>query len=125
MKLKDALEYQELYHHIKNYNMPIKLAYKINKLNNLIEKEVEFYQDSLSKILNRYAEKDEKGNFKLNPEQTGILIQKEYLDICHKEINELKNLEIENLDFHFNLEELENLNITPAKLNCLTSLIIE
>ena len=125
MKISDALEFQHLYQRLKNEAISIRLAYKLNKLNNKVLSEASFYEDSLHKILNQYAEKDEYGNFIQNEDNTGILIQKECLEICHRKINELQSIEIDIFDISFTLDELEELKITPAELVCLESLIKE
>lgn len=123
MKIQRALEFQTLYHKLKDSQLPIRLAYKLNKLNELVSTESQFYQESIQKILAQYAEKDESGNFITNPDGTGILIQPEFIDICHKKINELQSIEFEVKDIKFTFEELEHLQITPSELYCLTPLI--
>ena len=125
MKIYEALDYQRLYHRLKNQSMNIKLAYKLNKLNSKILTEAAFYEESLQKILNEYAQKDENGNLIQNQDQTGILIKPDYLEVCHKEINELQSINFDISDILFTLDELEALQITPAELSCIESLIVE
>lgn len=125
MKIQYALEFQVLYNKLKNAQLPIRLAYKFNKLNDFISTEAHFYQESLQKILDQYAERDESDNFVTNSDGTGILIKPDFVDICHKKINELQSIDFEIKDIKFTLEELESLQITPSELYCLTSLIEE
>ena len=125
MKINKALDYQNLYQRIKDQVISIRLAYKFNKLNNRLIEEIAFYEDSIRKILNQYAKKDENGCFISNECGDGILIQEEYLEICHRKINELQSIEIDIFDISFTLDELEELKITPAELVCLESLIKE
>lgn len=125
MKIKEALDYQYLYQRLKNESINIKLAYKLNKLYTKISNEAEFYEESLNKILDEYAEKDEEGNFVQNSSNTGILIKKEYIETCHRKIRELQEIEVDITDISFTLDEFEDLKITPAELSCLESLIKE
>lgn len=125
MKIYEVLEYQSLYAKLKDQPISIKVAYKLNKLNNKIQEEIKFYEESLKKILDQYAEKDENGNYIENEAKTGVLIQKDFREICYKKVNELHNLDISNIDITFTLDELENLQITPSDLNCLLDLITE
>ena len=125
MKINEALEYHHLYQRLKNEPVKIKLAYKLNKLNLRVSEEISLYEETLGKILNKYAQKDEKGNFIGNADNSGVLIQEEFLGICHQEVEELQSIEFEIPDISFTLDELEGLKITPAELSCLESLIID
>lgn len=124
MKIYEALEYQKLYNRLKNEQLNIKLAYKLNKLNSKILDEAKFYEESLQKILIQYAEKDEDGNFIQNAEKNGVLIKKDCIEKCYAKILELQSIEFDVLNISFTFEELEELKITPAELSCLESLIL-
>ena len=125
MKIGEALSYRELYQKLRNQSMPIRLAYKLNKLKNKLSKEAEFYEESFNKILAQYAERDDSQNFKISEDGTGIVIQKEFIKICKEKIKELDELEIVLTDGSFTFEELEGLTLTPAELSCIESLITE
>lgn len=125
MKIIDALEFLRIYPKISSQTLPIKLAYKLNKLNCKIKNDGAFYEESLEKILQEYAEIDEKGNFIQNEAGDGIVIKEGLVNECHQKIKELQELSLETSDIFFTIEELEPLSITPAELNCLFSLIKE
>ena len=125
MKLFKALDFQTFYQKVKDQPLSIRLAYKLNKLNNRLNEEVEFYNAELYRALATYAQTDESGNFIPNAEGTGYLIKDGLIAECHQKINDLQNLEIEGLDITFTLDELENLTITPAELSCIDELITE
>lgn len=125
MKLFEALDFQGFYQKVKNQSLNIRLAYKLNKLNNRLVEEIEFYNTELQRALTTYAQVDDEGNFIPNAEGTGFLIKNGMVMECHQKINELQNLEIEDLNITFTLDELENLTITPAELSCIESLVIE
>lgn len=125
MKLFKALDFQDFYQKVKDQPLSIRLAYKLNKLNNRLNEEVEFYNAELYRALTTYAQTDESGNFIPNAEGTGYLIKDGLIAECHQKINDLQNLEIEGLDITFTLDELECLTITPAELACIDELITE
>ena len=125
MKIYEALNFQNLYQKLKNESLPIKLAYKINKINLLNQNEIIFYEDSLKKIIEQYAQKDSNGNYIQNETHDGIIIQQEYLEVCHKQINELQYLEFDIPNISFTLEEFDGLKMTPVELSCIFSLITE
>lgn len=125
MKIIEVLEYDSLYYKLKDQTIPIKVAYKLNKLFIAIQNEVSFYESSINQILSDYGQTGEDGQYILNPNKDGILIKPELIDECNKKVIELQNLEIEPPDISFTLDELECLKITPAELSCLFSLIKE
>lgn len=102
--------------------MPISLAYKFNKLMNSVDKELDFFQEKLNAILEKYAERDEQGNYvQLTP--NNIKIQEDKMDECQKELNELQSFEVEIPEIKFSLEELDCLEVTPQQLKSLMSFI--
>lgn len=124
MKIFEALNFLNFYTKIREKDMPIKTAYKLNKLARRLENEQVFYQEKIQKILNQYAIKDEDGNIK--PDETGnIRLVAETVEDCEKELNELQNLEIEDINVSFTLDELEGLQVSPMELSSLFSLITE
>ena len=42
--------------------LPLKGAYKLNKIKKAVEKENEFYVEKFQEIVNKYAKTDENGN---------------------------------------------------------------
>lgn len=122
IKLIDARDLNLLYDGIKSAEMPISLAYKFNKLMNSVDKELDFFQEKLNAILEKYAERDEQGNYvQLTP--NNIKIQEDKMDECQKELNELQSFEVEIPEIKFSLEELDCLEVTPQQLKSLMSFI--
>lgn len=124
MKIVEALNFLELYLKIREQNLPLKTAYKLNKLARRLENEQTFYHENLRKILSQYAEKDENGEIKFD-ETGNIVLIRETIQECNKELTELQNLIIEDIGVEFTLDELGGLEISPMELSCLFSLITE
>jgi hypothetical protein len=103
--------------------MPLRLAYKFSKILSSIEKDYEFYISEMRKIISKYSEKDDQGN--PIQEEGNIKIQKDYLSMADKSIQELYNMEFNLPDIKFSLSELEDLSIKPSSLQVLLPFIEE
>lgn len=117
---------ENLYITLKSFQekeMPIKLSYKFSKIFDSIESDYQFFFTQLRKILDKYAEKDENGNFIQNGEH--IPLRKETLDLAEKALNDLYETEITLPKITFTLDELEGLDIKPYELRALLPFIEE
>lgn len=125
IKMHQILEFQLFYDKIKEKEMSIKTAYKFSKLISRLDTEIKFYQKKFQSILEKYGEKDEKGNFKLTEDKKGVVIKQENLLVCQKEVEELHNLDIEISEADFTLDELDSLNVTIQEMNIMMPFIKE
>lgn len=101
-------------------NIPLKGAYKLNKIKKAIEKEGEFYLEKLQEIVDTYAKKDENGNFIFSEDGTQIQIQEDKIEECNQAMSDLENLEVEIDNYNLTIEDLgENLTCTPDELDAL------
>lgn len=121
IKLANALNIKQILNSLANQKLPIKLSYKIMKFIVSLEAEEKFYIEKLNSIISQYSKKDENGN--PLTEGDSVLIQEDKIEVCQKEVAELRELEIEISNEPFTLEELENLEFTPAELYTLNSII--
>ena len=81
MKLYQILNLPHVYETILEKNLPFSLAYKLNKLAEAVNKELEFYRNSMTKLIDEYAEKEngqpvflENGDIKIIPEKIKELL---------------------------------------------------
>lgn len=125
MKMYEAVKFQKLYTEIKDNKMPLRLAYKLNKLFQEVEKSTIFYQDSLNKLIEEYGKKDENGKFIPTETGDGIMIKEEDIEECGKKVQELNELEVVVDSIKFNLEELESLELTISEISFLMPFIEE
>ena len=111
---------------LNNAQLPIKVAYAISKNVNKIESELKAYNAEKAKLIDKYAEKDEKGELKTN--EIGHVIRKEeHIEDWNRDIAELLSIENE-IDIHMiNLDDLlnSNYNISPAELVVIDFMIAE
>lgn len=101
---------------LTSMDLNIKVSYAIAKNINKIEKELEVYNKEKAKLIDKYAETDEKGKLKTDENGNINIID---IENWNKDFKEL--LEIENeIDIHkINEEDLfkcDNVNITPGEL---------
>lgn len=100
--------------------IPLKGAYKINKIKKAIEEEAGFYSTKFQEIVDKYAQKDENGEIKFSEDGSQILIQEGKIDDCNKALEDLQGMEVEIENYNLTLEDLgENVECTPEQLEAL------
>lgn len=101
-------------------NLPLKGAYKINKIRKAIEKEGDFYSTKFQEIVDTYAKKDEGGNIVFSDDGEQIIIQEDKIEECNQALAELQKLEVEVDNYNLTIEDLgENVECTPDELEAL------
>lgn len=101
-------------------NLPLKGAYKINKIRKAMEKEADFYSVKFQEIIDTYAKKDEEGNIVFSDNGEQIVIQDGKVEECNKALEELQKLEVETDNYNLTIDDLgENLECTPDELDAL------
>lgn len=102
-----------------NKVLPLKGAFKLNRIKKDIEKDFTFYQEKFKEILEKYAQRDEAGNIKFSDNGEKILIKEGLITECSKELEDLNSMEIEIDNYDFNIEELGDIDCTPEELEIL------
>lgn len=125
LKMQQIIEFQKFYNNVKNIKLPLKTAYKLNKLITQINTESSFYQQKFSEIINEFGKRDENGELVYSSDKTSIEIEDARRDECLQKIEELQNLEVDISGIDFTIEELEGLNLTISEVECLMPFIKE
>lgn len=100
--------------------IPLKGAYKLNKIRKAIEKESEFYSEKFQEIINQYAQKDEDGNLAFSEDGDQIMIKPDVIEECNQALIDLQNLEVQIENYNLTIEDLgEDLECTPDELDVL------
>ncbi len=100
--------------------IPLKGAYKINKIKKNVNKEAEFYREKFQEIVDKYAKKDDDGNPKFSEDGNQILIEDGMIEECNNALEELQSLEVEIENYDLTIEDLgEGVEITPDRLEAL------
>ena len=101
-------------------SLPLKGAYKLNKIKKAIEKENEFYIEKFQEIVDTYAKKDDDGNLVYSEDGSQIMIKDGMVEECNKALADLQELEIEIENYNLTLDDLgENLECTTEELEAL------
>lgn len=108
----------------KNDKMPIKTAYKFNKLLMSMENDFKFFQDKYREIIMKYARKKDDGELYID-ENNNFIVDNEFTEAYANEMNELFSTKIDVPDLTFTLDELENIEITIQEVGALDSIIKE
>ena len=123
MKMYQIMEYKKFYEELKNKKLPLRVAYKLNKLFKSLEEEALFYQEKFAEIIQEFGLKDENGNFILTEDEQGVRIKEDKISECELKIQELARLDVEITDISFSLEELDSLELTVKEIEWLAPFI--
>lgn len=105
---------------LSDTNLPLKVAYKLNKIRKAVEKESEFYADKFQEIVHTYAKIDENGEIVFSEDGSQILIKDGMVEECNKALEELQKLEVQIENYNLSIDDFgENLECTPDQLNAL------
>ena len=122
MKLFEVLSIQNFYNLVLNAKLPIKTTYKLTRLMRRVEEETKSYQTEFAKIVNEYALR-ENGELVYSDDMTSIKIIEGKEEECTSKILELKNLEIDLSEFHFSIEEFDNIELSVNDMYGILPLI--
>ena len=125
LKMNQIIAFQMFYNNIKNTKLPLKTAYKLNKLFIQINEELSFYQQKFTEIINEFGKRDENGELIYSSDRTSIEIMDGRRLECQQKIEELQNLEVNIEGIEFTTDELESLNLTISEVECLMPFIKE
>ena len=118
--LSKVIHFSKFYSEVKATKIPVKTAYKLNKLATAIDEQNKFYGEQLRLILGDCAERGEDGNYILTNDNIGVKIlddkKQEFMD----RLSELLLLEVELPDITFNIEEFGNIELTMESFNLIT-----
>ena len=105
-------------------NLPLKAAYKLNKIRKAVDKEGEFYSEKFQEILNNYAKKDKNGELVFSEDGEQIMIKDDMIDECNKALNDLQSLEVQIENYELSIDDFgEELECTPDQLAALMPFI--
>lgn len=115
IRLNDILNSIPIFREISNKSLPIKTAYQLARLIRELDRESTTFDESRRKIIEKYAEHDENGEFK-QTDEGNVIIMPEQINACNQEMAELLDTEIEiNVD-PIEIESLASIELTPAQM---------
>lgn len=118
--MEQIIDFRNNINFFADANLPLKGAYKINKIRKEVEKEAEFYSEKFQEILNKYSKKDEDGNMVFSEDGDQIMINDGMVEECNKALNNLQALEVEINNYNLTIDDLgEDMQCTPDELEAL------
>lgn len=105
-----------------NKRFNLQTQYKILKLVKAIEEEDELMNQSVLKIANEYAEKDNNGEV-VKTEDGGIKIDENRKAELALALNEMNTAQLQLPDIYFSLEEFDGLDLTLEELDAFMPFI--
>ena len=103
-----------------DYKLPLKVAYKLNKLKKAVEVEGEFYSNKFQEIVDIYAKKDDNGNVVFSDDGNQIMIQDGKIEECNQALDDLQTLTVEIDNCNLTIDDFgEDVECTPEDLEAL------
>ena len=122
--LNDVRNSGEALRKLAQQPMSARTAYKIARLSKAIEAEYAIFSEGQRGLIEKYAERDENGEF-VRLDENSIKIKTDCVEKCNTELFELLNTEVEINAEKLQLEELDNISISPSELNTLMPFIAD
>lgn len=102
------------------YKLPLKVAYKLNKLKKAVETEGEFYSTKFQEIIDTYAKKDEEGRPVLSEDKNQIMIKDGMVEECNQALIDLQELTVEIDNYNLTIDDFgDNIECTPEELEAI------
>ena len=124
MRIQKILAMEEAIKNLKSKNLPIKTAYRLLKLAELVSNEAENYRNLFRQILDEYAEKKEDGSYVLTEDGANVIIQKDHIQDANQKVDELNKIDVE-IPYTFDIKDFDNIEISLEELAPLMDLIVD
>lgn len=127
LQLKEVAALVDIIISMREQKLPVKTAFKLNRIFLSINEHYTFYQEELQKIIKEYAKFDEeKDSYEITEDGRGYKIKPGMEQECYTKINELENLSIDlSESVKVTLEELEPLQLSFQDMNLFFNFIDE
>lgn len=103
--------------------LPIKISYKLSRLNKILFDEYQQFEESRKKLIDKYGNKDSDGN--LITQDDLVQFSEENRALFINEFSDLLDIDV-HINFDpININELEDIKISPLDLLKLDSFIID
>lgn len=124
VQLKDIIEGTEVLKKLAGQPLRGKVAFQISKILKRLEDELTLFNNTRVDIIKKYSQTNENGEL-ISDENGNVKLKEETIEDFNKEITELLNMEIEIDANKIALEDIENVDFTPAEMTLLMPLIEE
>lgn len=103
-----------------NATLPLKVAYKLNKLKKAVEVEGEFYTNKFQEIVDEYAKRNEDGSLLYSEDGNQIMIKDGMIEECNQALLDLQTLTVEIDNYNLTIEDFgDDVECTTEELEAL------
>lgn len=114
VKMMDLFGKDEAFAELDKITLTGKVAFAVARLKKAVQQELETFYASRLEVAKRYADRDEKGEIKVD-ENGNIHIPEDKMEECNKELTEVLQEEVELNANYLKAEWFENIEL-PTKL---------
>ena len=118
VKINDLLNSTEALQKLSKTDLKAKLAWQISKLLKAADKEIQEFNESRMKLIQKYGEKDESNEL-VTDENGNCKIVAGSIEEFSDELNELINSDVEINANKIRINDLDSINFTPVEMNAL------
>ena len=115
LKLSDIVNSTDTFNKIMSQSFKGSLAFKIARLARELEKEMQTFNAERKKIIQKYSQKDDNGEFILD-ENGNIKFETDKIAEINEEFNSLLNTELEINAEKLPLDKIDEFELTPQEM---------
>lgn len=115
IKLSDVVNATETFNKIMQQSFKGSLAFKIARLARELDKEMQTFNTERQKIIQKYGEKDENGELKID-ENGNVKFENSKIQEINEEFNSLLNTELEINADKLPMDSIDAFEITPQEM---------
>lgn len=109
---------------LSNKTFPVRVSFAITKNKNKINQELKPFFEERQKLIDKYVQKDEKGNVQMDSKKK-FIFKSDCKELWDKEINTLFGIK-NNIEIHtIKINQLDGLNMTVDEMETLDFMIEE
>ena len=118
LKIGDLVNSTEALQKLSQKEMKAKLSWQVTRLLKAADKELQEFNETRMNLIKKYGEKDENGELIKDENDNCHIVETSTVDFSN-ELNELINAEVEISANKIRIDDLENLDFTPADMGVL------
>ena len=122
VKILDLVNGAEALQKLANAPLKAKLAWQVAKLLQAAEKEIQDFNTTRMQLINKYGEKDDKGELVTDSDGNCKIIA-DSTTAFNAELSELLANEVEINGSKLKINDLESIDFTPSEISALEPLI--
>ena len=122
VKISDLLNSTEALQKLSKTDLKAKLAWQVSRLLKSADKEIQEFNETRMKLIQKYGEKDENSEL-VTDENGNCKITPDSIESFSNELNDLVISEVELNANKIRIDDLNEVNFTPAEMNVLETFI--